>query len=785
MLWLQMGLGKTIITLTVIVDLMRAGKVSKTIVFGPIRVINSVWTKELSKWAHTQHLKVSIIRGTPQQRARALFRNADMYLINYELMNWFVGFLEHYYKDKPFPFECVVYDEISKLKNSTSLRFRGGVRDRKDKKTKPNQEDTFHKVKYLGWRRMINKFKYRYGLTGTPASNGYLDLHGQYLALDGGKRLGEYVTHYKNAYFRPKPNGWGVEIASDYHQSCIEAQISDITIKMDSKDYLDMPDVIVTNIMVELPKSLWPRYKEIERDMFTYLDSGTEVEVFGASGKSNKCLQMANGNIYTDTETKTWEPLHDVKLHALEDILEEAGGSPVLCSYSFIPDAKRIMSHFKKYKPVNLTGESANKTQAIIDKWNRGEIKLLIGHPACLHPSTQLLTERRGWVKLIDVRRSDRVFDGVEFVNHEGCRHSGYKKVVDTFGVTMTLDHKLLIDGEWEQAQNVRSHRVSRTKALYKYKGADKYLIEMFKVRSGVPNSSPERKETQQVEKNSLSELHNRSLPLQNKYSNMANMVWYEKSMQGYFGQELRRSWNRNVQRMGSVRDILQRHVRRVFEQFNNRKTRREQRLLERQLHLGDNVYSARKQTKNSTFNLPRGEGTLSRIMSSHRGKQNEVNYATESRTECRQSRGRRSELKLREKSETCEHKATGKTHVYDLVNCGPRHRFLIKNDEGDVFVSHNSMSHGIDGLQQNGSIVVWFGLTWSFEHYEQMNARINRQGQTKPVSIIQILCKNTVDIVQLYRLEGKDRTQQGLKNALDKYRGKEEPTFLEEPSFL
>jgi len=380
MLWLQMGLGKTIIALTTIVDFMKANKIRKTVIFGPLRVINSVWIKEASKWQHTSHLKFSTLTGELKKRKRAFFRNADIYLINYDLMTWFSEMLDHYYisQGKEIPFDCVIYDEVSKLKDSTSLRVAGGNRDRIDKKGKE------YKVKTIGWRKMIDHFKYRYGLTGTPASNGYMDLHGQFLAVDNGERLGKYITHYRETYFSKGYDGWTYRIASDYHRSCIEAKISDITKKMDAKDYLDMPDIKITNIIVDLPTAVRKSYEEVEKDMFTELSNGTEIEVFNAASKSNKCLQFCNGSPYINPDSREYEKLHDIKLKALEDVLEEAGGSPVLCSYTFKSDAERIMKHFKKYRPVNLTGEKSNKTKSIIDNWNQGKIKLLIGHPASM-----------------------------------------------------------------------------------------------------------------------------------------------------------------------------------------------------------------------------------------------------------------------------------------------------------------------------------------------------------------------------------------------------------------
>lgn len=379
MLWLGMGLGKTPITLTTIVDRMRAGQVQKTLIFGPLRVIQAVWARESRKWTHTKHLRFSVIHGTKEKRARALFADADIYLINYENMNWLAEQLDHYYisQGKEFPFQLAVYDEVSKLKNSTTLRVAGGNRDRLD-----GRGETY-KIKITGWRKIMNHFKYRTGLTGTPASNGYLDLHGQFLAVDGGERLGEYITHYKDSYFMSDYSGWSYT-PTELGKQWIEHKISDITVKMDSRDYLDLPDCKVTNMMVDLPPAARKAYKEVEKDMFTQLDSGSEVEVFSKSSVSNKCLQFCNGSPYLVSGSPEYEAVHDVKLDALEEILEEAAGSPVLCSYSFTADAERIMKRFKKYKPVNLTKTPSKDTEKVINQWNNGEIKLMVGHPGSM-----------------------------------------------------------------------------------------------------------------------------------------------------------------------------------------------------------------------------------------------------------------------------------------------------------------------------------------------------------------------------------------------------------------
>ena len=379
MLWLQMGLGKTIITLTTIVDRMRAGQVKRTLIFGPLRVINSVWASEAKKWSHTQHLTFSILQGTPPKRIRALFRKADITLVNYENMNWLAEVLNHYYTSQgmAIPFEMVIYDEISKLKNSTTLRMKGGKRDRIDK------TNEIHTINIKGWQNFIDKFQYKIGLTGTPAPNGYIDLHGQFLALDNGKRLGRRITHYRNSFFTRSYSGWSY-VTTDIGKTAIEIAVSDITKKMDNKDYLDMPEVKEIDIILDLPENIKVIYKKLEKKLFVALDSGTELEVFNQASLYNKTLQFCNGTPYTNSKTKTFEAIHDIKLEALADILEEAGGSPVLCSYSYKSDAVRIMNFFKQYRPVNFTDEPVKKTSQIIKDWNSGKIKLLIGHPASI-----------------------------------------------------------------------------------------------------------------------------------------------------------------------------------------------------------------------------------------------------------------------------------------------------------------------------------------------------------------------------------------------------------------
>lgn len=381
MLWLGMGLGKTVISLSALVSRMRANQVKKVLIFGPLRVIQSVWEVEARKWSHCRHLRFSVLHGVKEKRLRALFTDADIYLCNYENMNWLAAELDRYFvsQGKPLPFEMIIYDEVSKMKNSTTLRMKGGNRDRMDKK------GNTHPIHITGWRKFLNLFKYRIGLTGTPASNGYIDLHGQYLSVDGGVRLGTHITNYKDRFFSSDHMGWKYTPTVE-GKAMIEQLIGDITLNMEAKDYLDLPPVKITNLMVDLPPKARKHYDEVEDELFTELDSGSNIELFSKASVSNKLLQICNGQPYVnqDVTTDGYDALHEAKLDALADVIEEAAGSPVLCSYTFRSDAERIMKRFKNLRPVNLTATPSTKTAKVIQDWKDGNIRLMIGHPASI-----------------------------------------------------------------------------------------------------------------------------------------------------------------------------------------------------------------------------------------------------------------------------------------------------------------------------------------------------------------------------------------------------------------
>lgn len=360
MLWLDMGLGKTIVTLTSISHLLQTGYLRGVIIVAPIRVIRLVWRQESEKWNHTKHLKFSMVVGTKDQRTRALLRPSDVYLINYENLGWLAETIKTYIvdKNKKMPFNGIVWDEVSKMKNSSTERVKS-------------------------FRKISSYFDWTTGLTGTPASNGYKDLHGQFLVVDSGERLGTSKTAFRTRFYRKV--GPYKEVAYPDTEETVKKLIGDITLEMSADDYNPLPDLIVNNVEIEMPDTLREKYNALEKEFFFVLDSGKEIEVFNQAALTNKCLQFSNGAMYPIAGVPLWEPVHDLKLDALVDIIDEAQGSPVLCAYNYRSDAERIMERFKNLRPINLTDckSEAALTNAMT-RWKTGDCQLMIGHPASM-----------------------------------------------------------------------------------------------------------------------------------------------------------------------------------------------------------------------------------------------------------------------------------------------------------------------------------------------------------------------------------------------------------------
>ncbi|EKZ4483583.1 DEAD/DEAH box helicase [Listeria monocytogenes] len=346
-LFLDMGMGKTVTTLTAISELMyNLLEVSKVLVIAPLRVAEDTWSRETEKWSHTAFLQVSKILGPAECRKEALNQRADIYVINRENLAWLVDYL-----GKNWDFDMVVVDEFSSFKNSKSQRFKA-------------------------LRKVLPKIKRLVGLTGTPAPNTLLDLWPQIYLLDRGERLGKTKRAYLDKYFTPGArNGhvifeWRLKSGAE---DLIHQRISDICVSMKAEDWLEMPERIDNTISIKLPSRARAQYSELEKEFLLEFEH-SDVVADSAAVLSNKLLQLANGAIYD--ENQEYQEIHNKKLEALADIIEESVGQPVLVLYSYKHDEKRILNHLKQYKPEKI------KDSRSIRKWNAGKTRVLLAHPA-------------------------------------------------------------------------------------------------------------------------------------------------------------------------------------------------------------------------------------------------------------------------------------------------------------------------------------------------------------------------------------------------------------------
>lgn len=358
-LFLDMGLGKTVTTLTAINSLIYDElEISNALVVAPKRVAETVWSSECSKWDHLKHLKVSKIIGSEQKRLEALKVEADIYVISRDNVKWLCSLY-----GGTLPFDMLVIDELSSFKSYKSLRFKA------------------LKLARPSIKRVV-------GLTGTPAPNGYIDLWAQLYLIDRGERLEKTITRYRERYFREgRKNGavvYDYKLLNDAEEQ-INQRISDICISMKAEDYLDMPDFIYNEIRVEMSQDLINQYKEFEKEKVLDLikikldqvepdNAAAEISVTTAAALSNKLLQFANGAVYDENHVA--HDIHDLKIEALKEIIEDANGKSILVAWSFQHDRDRLLEALKAYKPRELKAE-----KDILD-WNAGKVQVMLAHPA-------------------------------------------------------------------------------------------------------------------------------------------------------------------------------------------------------------------------------------------------------------------------------------------------------------------------------------------------------------------------------------------------------------------
>lgn len=348
-LLLDMGLGKTVTTLTAINELLfDRFEIRRVLVIAPLRVARDTWSAEIEKWEHLKHLKYSVAVGTSAERRQALHAKTDICILNRENISWLVE-----ESHIPFDFDMLVIDELSGFKNHQTKRFKALM------KVRP-------KVK-----RIV-------GLTGTPSSNGLMDLWAEFRLLDMGQRLGRFIGQYRTAYFQPdKRNGMVVYSYKPLPQAekQIYDKISDITISMKAIDYLQMPELIMSEYTVQLSEAEHKKYSDLRQELVLSLPNG-EVTAANAASLSNKLSQMANGAIYDDSGEVV--PIHDRKLDALEDIIESMNGRPLLVAYWFRHDLDRISERLHQ---LHIPFSTLDKPDSI-SRWNKGELPVALIHPA-------------------------------------------------------------------------------------------------------------------------------------------------------------------------------------------------------------------------------------------------------------------------------------------------------------------------------------------------------------------------------------------------------------------
>ena len=344
-LLLDMGLGKTVITLTAIKELMyERFEVNKVLVIAPLRVARDTWPAEIRKWNHLAGLTYAVAVGSQAERLAALRSKADIHIINRENVTWLVE-----ESGLPFDYDLVVIDELSSFKSYRAKRFKS----------------------LLSVRRTVKRIV---GLTGTPSSNGLMDLWAQFRLLDLGERLGRYISRYRERYFLPDKRNAQVVFTYKLKPGAEEQiynAISDITISMKAEDYLDLPPCIHNVVKVVLSEREREVYERFRKEMVISL-GGEEIDAMNAAALSNKLLQMANGAVYDDRHTG--HQIHDRKLDALEDLIEAANGRPVMVCYWFRHDLERIRGRFPAVREL--------KTAQDIEDWNAGKIPVALVHPA-------------------------------------------------------------------------------------------------------------------------------------------------------------------------------------------------------------------------------------------------------------------------------------------------------------------------------------------------------------------------------------------------------------------
>lgn len=396
-LWLKPGLRKTSITLGALKVLKKEGAMRRTLVIAPVRVCYSVWPAEVKKWTDFNGFRVEVLHGL--KKDEALRRDADIYLINPEGLDWLLGTVKTKVMRKagrkiPFDVALVGQPGVSvktevtySLKNFKLLGADVLVIDEASKFRKPSTD------RFAALKQVLATFDRRIALTGSPAPKWLLDLFGIMYVIDMGRSLGPYITHYRRAYFTPEGYGGYDWVPRPGAKEEIYERIAPLLFSLDDKDYVQMPKLVEIPVYVDLDAKARKLYDELEKEFFTLLEDGTEIIAANAGVASVKCRQVASGGIYLQPEIddqgrrigkRAWQPVHAEKVLATRNLVDEMFGNPVLVAYDFEHDLERLLAEFGKDTAVIGGGITPKKSDQIIGKWNAGELPILLGHPAAM-----------------------------------------------------------------------------------------------------------------------------------------------------------------------------------------------------------------------------------------------------------------------------------------------------------------------------------------------------------------------------------------------------------------
>jgi len=746
MLWLDMGIGKTVITLSSIKYLLGVRYLKAILVVAPIRVCRLVWRQEAKKWSHLQDLTFSMITGTKDQRARALMQKADIYLVNYENLKWLAEALQTYYisKGNPLPFDGVVYDEVTKTKNSTTNRVRA-------------------------LEKVIPYFNWTTGLTGTPASNGYKDLHGQYLVVDGGLRLGTSKSAFKSRFY--KKNGFK-EIAYDNAEEQIKTLIGDITMEMSAADYNPLPDMIINEVEVEMEPDVRAQYEQLEKEYFFKLDNGTEVEVFNAASLTNKCLAEGT-EVLTFKGWKRIETLTDKDLVwdgvdwvSISGIVYN-GYMPVIDCWgvSMTPDHK-VLTNDGWVNAENVTNEQSGKRHiraavrtpfSACERGEQGNVwdisQSVVESPLRLrkgicYSGAVIAEQEQTKTKIM------RVFSRGD---NRNSQHDEYSPMGDlaqyAVALQLAIGQRLVkLRSAWNQGLSSVGQFIREVLGRHGVvvprpsdagtQGCKRQLLK-GELPVGEPSQAGKQHSQQCLDSNTNWEDHHYS-----SSTSVQPEVDYGSQEEG--AGLVGRGCNK-----AHVFDIINAGPRHRFTVRGKNS----------EVFIAHNCLQFSNGAVYPVPGMPLWEpvhdlklDALEEIIDEAQGQPILCSYAYRSDAE-----------RIMEKFK--------ELRPINLTNCKSEKALndaMARWKSGDcrLMIGHPaSMGHGIDGLQQNGHILVWYGLNWSLDLVDQFNARIRRQGQGAPVICHRILCRDTLDQAQALALDAKADTQASLRKAIKEYR--------------